>query len=308
MSGSMSDRDLRWESFTARDLTPWEANNARRTAPLVAARAGLISATADAELNRVRAGMLPYETGANIALSRAQAAAIPDRTLAELLRARSGATLDNERSQVLRDGRRDANALFPDQAAAARAGIRLQDAQAGAQDAAAAGARVDMRPASPSVLGWLRGALPGFQPPPRGYARGTEFVPDDDMGTTDAMIAPGEAVMTPGAVRGLGMLAAVTPSAPSPPAGMPIGTQPRQMPDGSYSFGGPRTEGGGGMPIRRYAKGTARVPGKGDGTQDTVRAKLPVAGAVVNKAAADSLGRGLIAALNKAGAGAMGMV
>ncbi len=57
-----------------------------------------------------------------------------------------------------------------------------------------------------------------------------------------------------------------------------------------------------------FAKGTARVPGKGDGTKDTVPAKLAPGEAVLNKAAADKMGRGLIAAMNAQGARKMGMV
>lgn len=56
-----------------------------------------------------------------------------------------------------------------------------------------------------------------------------------------------------------------------------------------------------------FAKGTARVPGKGSGKVDTVPAKLAPGEAVLNKAAADMTGRGLIAALNKLGAQKMGM-
>ncbi len=59
---------------------------------------------------------------------------------------------------------------------------------------------------------------------------------------------------------------------------------------------------------RNYAKGTARVPGKGSGKKDTVKAKLAPGEAVLNKAAADNLGRGMIAALNKVGARKMGLV
>ena len=57
-----------------------------------------------------------------------------------------------------------------------------------------------------------------------------------------------------------------------------------------------------------YAKGTARVPGKGDGTKDTVSAKLAPGEAVVNKEAADMIGRGLIAVMNNMGAQKMGLV
>lgn len=62
------------------------------------------------------------------------------------------------------------------------------------------------------------------------------------------------------------------------------------------------------QPSTGYAKGTARVPGKGDGTKDTVKAKLAPGEAVLNKAAAEGMGRGLIAALNKMGAKKMGML
>ena len=57
-----------------------------------------------------------------------------------------------------------------------------------------------------------------------------------------------------------------------------------------------------------FAKGTAMVPGKGTGKVDTVPAKLAPGEAVLNKAAAEAMGRGLIAALNAAGARKMGMV
>ncbi len=57
-----------------------------------------------------------------------------------------------------------------------------------------------------------------------------------------------------------------------------------------------------------YRKGIARVPGKGDGTQDTVHAKLAPGEAVLNKSAAEGMGRGLIEMLNRKGAQKMGMV
>lgn len=56
-----------------------------------------------------------------------------------------------------------------------------------------------------------------------------------------------------------------------------------------------------------FAKGTARVPGKGSPKKDTVKAKLAPGEAVLNQPAADHLGRGLIAALNKMGAAKMGL-
>ena len=58
---------------------------------------------------------------------------------------------------------------------------------------------------------------------------------------------------------------------------------------------------------RGYKRGTARVPGKGDGTKDTVKAKLAPGEAVLNKGAADHMGRGLIAALNHVGAQRLGL-
>lgn len=59
---------------------------------------------------------------------------------------------------------------------------------------------------------------------------------------------------------------------------------------------------------RRFARGTTRVPGQGDGTVDTQPALLAPGESVLNRAAADTLGRGLIAALNSAGRQKMGMV
>lgn len=56
-----------------------------------------------------------------------------------------------------------------------------------------------------------------------------------------------------------------------------------------------------------FKRGIARVPGKGNGMKDTVKAKLAPGEAVLNKAAADHMGRGLIGALNKAGAQRMSM-
>lgn len=57
-----------------------------------------------------------------------------------------------------------------------------------------------------------------------------------------------------------------------------------------------------------FAKGLVRVPGKGSGKKDKVLVKLAPGEAVLNKAAADKMGRGLIGALNKMGAKKMGLV
>ena len=56
------------------------------------------------------------------------------------------------------------------------------------------------------------------------------------------------------------------------------------------------------------ASGTSRVPGMGNGAVDTVPAMLAPGEAVLNRAASDALGRGLIAALNQRGAQKMGLV
>lgn len=50
-----------------------------------------------------------------------------------------------------------------------------------------------------------------------------------------------------------------------------------------------------------YSHGTSHVPGHGDGTVDTVPAMLAPGEAVLNKGAAEHMGRGMIAALNKLG-------
>jgi hypothetical protein len=55
------------------------------------------------------------------------------------------------------------------------------------------------------------------------------------------------------------------------------------------------------------ANGANEVPGQGTGKTDTVPAMLAPHEAVLNRAAADMLGRGLIAALNTQGMRQMGM-
>lgn len=56
------------------------------------------------------------------------------------------------------------------------------------------------------------------------------------------------------------------------------------------------------------AKGLTRVPGKGSGKKDTKVSAVAPGEAILNKAAADMLGRGLISTLNQKGARKMGMV
>lgn len=56
-----------------------------------------------------------------------------------------------------------------------------------------------------------------------------------------------------------------------------------------------------------FKEGTTKVPGKGDGTVDKVEAKLAPGEAVLNKAAAEHLGRDTIALLNAIGSAKMGL-
>jgi hypothetical protein len=56
-----------------------------------------------------------------------------------------------------------------------------------------------------------------------------------------------------------------------------------------------------------YLFGATAVPGQGSGTVDKVPAMLAPHEAVLNKAAADMMGRGKIAALNARGAQQMGL-
>lgn len=63
----------------------------------------------------------------------------------------------------------------------------------------------------------------------------------------------------------------------------------------------------GGTDMEGLAAGGGQVGGPGDGTIDTVNAKLAAGEAVLNKAAADFLGRDLIDKINQAGAIAMGL-
>jgi hypothetical protein len=56
-----------------------------------------------------------------------------------------------------------------------------------------------------------------------------------------------------------------------------------------------------------FSRGTDRVPGKGDGKTDTTPAMLAPGEAVLNRAAAEHLGRGVIDMLNAIGAHKMGL-
>jgi hypothetical protein len=56
-----------------------------------------------------------------------------------------------------------------------------------------------------------------------------------------------------------------------------------------------------------HRMGVTRIGGRGNGTKDTVKTKLAPGEAVLNRSAADMIGRGLIAHANKLGAARMGM-
>jgi hypothetical protein len=217
--------------------------------------------------------------------------------------AQSDAGLRAAQTDTLRNEIDTSRALFSEQMSDAQGQTALRAAQAGTQRA------------QTGLYNEQAGALADFRrstaPPP---LPGQGFAVLDDQGRPDPLALPGIRLRrrtSPSLpeMRPLGFALGTEYVQPMPAAGMPTPTQPVRMPDGSYSFGGPRTTGGGGEPVRRsYAKGTARVPGKGDGTRDTVPANLAPGEAVLNRPAADMAGRGLIAALNALGAQRMGMV
>ena len=111
---------------------------------------------------------------------------------------------------------------------------------------------------------------PGGAAPP-GFARGAVNIRRYADGTSDVSI--GDVGAPPGFAMG-------TPSVP---------------PNPGYPFGA------------GYLFGATTVPGQGSGTVDQVPAMLAPHEAVLNKAAADMMGRGRIAALNAAGTRQMGM-
>jgi len=79
------------------------------------------------------------------------------------------------------------------------------------------------------------------------------------------------------------------------------------MPKG-FARGAPNVQPNPGFPFGAgYLFGATAVPGQGSGTVDKVPAMLAPHEAVLNRAAADMLGRGKIAALNAAGTKQMGM-
>ena len=130
-------------------------------------------------------------------------------------------------------------------------------------------------------------------------ARGGAGGPQAASGAPPSL-APGAAA-PPGFAQGVSEI-----SPPAVPPLLPM-TMPRLL-DTGYAKGTPNVEENSGYPFGAgYLFGQTTVPGQGSGTVDTVPAMLAPHEAVLNKAAADMLGRGLIASLNASGAKQMGM-
>ncbi|MDR3427799.1 hypothetical protein [Silvimonas sp.] len=82
----------------------------------------------------------------------------------------------------------------------------------------------------------------------------------------------------------------------------PVGTPRSVMDNGSYPSQSQGVTSIGTGAVSKYAKGTAKVPGKGKPNKDTVPAMLAPGEAVLNQGAADHVGRNLIDVLNAIGA------
>lgn len=113
---------------------------------------------------------------------------------------------------------------------------------------------------------------------------------------------PGAGAAGPQAANG--MAPAMGFSAAAPP-GFQMGAE--DVPSG-YARGAPSVQPNPNYPFGAgYLFGATAVPGQGSGTVDKVPAMLAPHEAVLNRAAADMLGRGLISQLNAAGSRRMGM-
>lgn len=212
-------------------------------------------------------------------------------------------------------------ALLSAQANQASAGARETNAQA-------AGLEEDLNPQNPTQA-WISGRMAGLRDPGGqalarflGLDPGNFYHPAAGYGAGGA--TAGGAGMAVG--RGLGggpmfQFNGGLPGLPDrkPPATTPAPT-PGKLPAGGVaapppsagaipgtlrSLGGDPSEPQ--RPFPGYAKGTARVPGKGSPKVDSQPAMLAPGEAVLNAPAAQSLGRGLIAALNHHGAQRLGL-
>lgn len=109
--------------------------------------------------------------------------------------------------------------------------------------------------------------------------------------------APPSTAVSPIAITGASQ-PSILPAVPvSTPSALPPPPQWAQ----DYQQDAAQDEGDG------YSSGTSKVPGKGSGKVDTVPAMLAPGEAVLNKGAAEHMGRGMIAAVNKIGLARMGV-
>lgn len=155
-------------------------------------------------------------------------------------------------------------------------------------------ARYDIGPSHEAAIA-AYGQRVGYRP-----ANGTAYAPASSIAPSPYMRSvtnlPMDAATAGGAPGG----------APASPGAMPDGWQPYRFAEGTSDV--PAPGGGMGMPeAQNYKKGTPKVAGKGDGKTDTTKAMLAPGEAVLNKAAAEHLGRDTIDLLNAAGAKSMGL-
>jgi hypothetical protein len=158
------------------------------------------------------------------------------------------------------------------------------------------GAQAQAEQARAQTIGPESQAQIGLQNSQAGLTRSQ----NQSLQTNDLAPAP-DAMRWMGYINHMSTLTGGVPT-PTPP---PAPSQPSSSQfDGAY---GPHSVDDDGQPMH-FRKGTSRVPGKGSGMVDSVKARLAPGEAVLNRAAADAVGRGVIAAQNAAGAARMGMV
>jgi hypothetical protein len=149
---------------------------------------------------------------------------------------------------------------------------------------------------------------PSAGPPAPGLRKGTASVKgkgskadkgDDLPNQPTGLEAILPALMAAAKNRGQAPLDVLSPQGFARGISSVMASQIRQFADGIEDVG----NGG----FANYQQGTAAVPGHGTGKVDSVPAMLAPHEAVLNRAAADMVGRGLITMLNEAGAQQMGM-
>lgn len=145
-----------------------------------------------------------------------------------------------------------------------------------------------------------KGKAPGGKGGGKGGGGGLEAMLPALMAASQGQ--PGAGAAGPQAANALAP--AMGPGAAAPP-GFLMGTE--DTPAG-YARGAPSVQPRPNYPFGAgYLFGATAVPGQGTGAVDKVPAMLAPHEAVLNRAAADMLGRGVIAALNASGARQMGM-